>query len=106
MRAFLVSLVAMVVITFVSVFALGAFQESSGAAYSTDGARVSSSYLRRMTVASMEKLRMKRPASNTGGLNVGGMTGEEDETCQDLSSWRHIFIDFANESEDEAACGS
>jgi hypothetical protein len=35
------------------------------------------------------------------------MTGHEDEeTCQDLGAWRHVFIDFANESEDEAACGS
>jgi hypothetical protein len=107
MRAFLISLAAMVVVTLVSVFALGAFQQTSGLAYSTEGTRVSSSYIRRMTVASMEKMRMKKPAVNAGGLNVSGITGhEEEETCEELSAWQAIFIDFSDQSEDAVACGS
>jgi hypothetical protein len=107
MRAFLLSIAAIIVVAIVSVFALGALQKSSGLAYSTPGTRVSSSsYLRRMAQASMEKVGLKTKATNSG-LNVGGMTGQQGEdTCQEVSAWQAIFIDFGNQSEDEVACGS
>jgi hypothetical protein len=107
MRAFLISIVAMIVVAIVSVFALGALQNSSGAAYSTPGTRVSSSYLRRIAQASTEKVGLKTKVANSGGLNVGGMAGgDEKDTCQEVSAWQTIFIDFGNQSEDEVACGS
>ena len=107
MRAFLVSMAAMIVIAIVSVFALGTLQKQSGVAYSTQGTRVSSSYLRRMAQASMEKVGLKTKVTSSGGLDVSGMTGHEDEeTCQEISAWQAIFIDFSNQSEDEVACGS
>jgi hypothetical protein len=107
MRAFLISIAAMAIIVVTSVFALGAFQQSSGVAYSTPGARVSSSYMRRMAQATMEKIGLKTKVANSGGLNIGGMAGHEGEdTCQEISAWQAIFIDFGNKSEDEAACGS
>ena len=105
MRAFLISIAAMAIIVVTSVFALGAFQQSSGAAYSTPGARVSSSYMRRMAQATMEKVGLKTNVANSRGLNIGGMAGHEEEaTCQEISGWRAVFIDFSNQSEDEVAC--
>jgi hypothetical protein len=108
MRAFLISIAAMIVIGVVSVFALGTLQKSSGVAYSTQGTRVSSSsYLRRIAQASMEKVGLKTKATNSGGLNIGSMAGREGEdTCQEITAWQAIFIDFGNQSEDEVACGS
>ncbi len=41
MRAFVMSIAAIVIISLVSVFVLEVFQESSGVAYSTVGARIS-----------------------------------------------------------------
>lgn len=107
MRAFLISIAAIVVISVVSVFALGTLQQSSGVAYSTPGTRVSSSYMRRIAQASMEKVGLKKNITNSGGLNISGMAGREgEESCQEISAWQAIFIDFGNESEDEVACGS
>ena len=107
MRAFLISIAAIVVIAVVSVFALGTLQKSSGVAYSTPGTRVSSSYMRRIAQASMEKVGLKKKITNSGGLNISGMAGSEDEeSCQEISAWQAIFVDFGNQSEDEVACGS
>jgi hypothetical protein len=65
-------------------------QQPSGAAYSTEGVRISSSNFRRMAQ-----------------LNTGTMSGNEGEdTCREISAWQTIFIDFGNHSEDEAACSS
>jgi len=107
MRAFFISIAAIVVIAVVSVFALGTLQKSSGVAYSTTGTRVSSSYMRRIAQASMENVGLKKEITNRGGLNISGMAGREgEESCQEISAWQAIFIDFGNESEDEVACGS
>lgn len=107
MRAFLISISLILLIAVVSVFGLGAVQKPSGAAYSTEGVRISSSNFRRMAQASMEKIGMKKKVTNTGGLNTGTMSGNEGEdTCQEISAWQTIFIDFGNRSEDEAACSS
>lgn len=107
MRAFLISIATMIVIAVVSVFVLGSLQKSSGVAYSTSGTRVSSSYMRRIAQATMENVGLKTNVTNSGGLNIGSMTGREDEaTCQDISAWQAIFIDFSNQSDDEVACGS
>jgi hypothetical protein len=107
MRAFLISIAAIVVIAVVSVFALGTLQKSSGVAYSTTGTRVSSSYMRRIAQASMEKVGLKKKITNSGGLNISGMAGrEEEESCQEISAWQAIFVDFGNQSEDEVACES
>jgi len=105
MRAFLISISLIVVISVVSLFALGAVQKLSGAAYSTEGVRVSSSSFRRIAQTSMEKIGLKTPVTNTGGLNTGAMQGSEGEdTCREVSAWQTIFIDFGNRSEDAAAC--
>jgi hypothetical protein len=107
MRAFLISIAAIVVIAVVSVFALGTLQQSSGVAYSTPGARASSSYIRRIAQASMEKVGLKKKIINSSGHNISDMAGREDmESCQEISAWQAVFIDFGNQSEDEVACGS
>ncbi len=105
MRAFLISIAAVIVIAFTSVFALGALQKSSGAAYSTPGTRVSSSYIRRIALVTMEKVGLKAMPANSGGHNIGDITGHEaEEPCQEISAWQAIFIDFGNQSEDRVAC--
>ncbi len=84
MRAFLISISLILLIAAVSIFGLGAVQKPSGAAYSTEGVRITSSNFHRIT--------------------MGGSEGED--TCREINAWQTIFIDFGNHSEDKAACNS
>lgn len=105
MRAFLISISLIVVISVISVFGLGALQKPSGAAYSTEGVRISPSNFRRIAQSSMEKVGLKKKVANPGGLDTNAMSGNEGEdTCREISAWQTIFVDFGNHSEDEAAC--
>jgi hypothetical protein len=105
MRAFLMAFAAVLVIAAGGLITLGAVQKSSGAAYSTEGTRVSQSNFRRVMQASMESVGLKKQITNTGGLNLPGSSEYEGEdTCKEVSAWQTIFIDFGNKSEDEAAC--
>ena len=107
MRAFLISLAAIVVIAVGSLFLLGSVQQSSGAAYSTQGTRISASFLRRMAQAASETAGMKKTPTAAGGLSVGSMTGQQgEETCEAVSAWRTVFMDFGEQVEDPSACGT
>lgn len=105
MRAFFMAIAAVLVVVVVAIFTLGALQQNSGAAYSTEGVRVSQSNFRRLAQGSMETIGLKKKVSNPGGLNLPGSSEYEgQDTCKEVSAWQTIFIDFGNKSEDEAAC--
>jgi len=105
MRAFLMAFAAVLVIAGGGIAALGAVQKSSGAAYSTEGVRISQSNLRRVMQASMEGIGLKKQVTNTSSMNVPGSSEYQGEdTCKEVSAWQTIFIDFGNKSEDEATC--
>jgi len=107
MRAFFMAFVAVLVVAVVGIFTLGALQKTSGAAYSTEGVRVSQSAFRRLAQSSMEKIGLKKQINNTAGLNLPGSSEYQGEdTCKEVGAWQTIFIDFGNKSEDETACNS
>ncbi len=107
MRAFLMAVAAVLVVAVVGIFTLGALQRTSGAAYSTEGVRISQSNFRRLAQSSMETIGLKKKVTNPGGMNLPGSSEYQGEdTCKEIGAWQTIFIDFGNKSEDEAACNS
>jgi hypothetical protein len=93
MRVFLIALLVTFVLGAGSVVALNTAQKLSGAAYTTEGARIKQSW--------STKRMMARPAPAGGSMTVGaGDTGAE--SCEVASTWRWIFADFS-EAADECS---
>ena len=93
MRVFLIAVLATVVIAVGSVLALSTSQKLSGAAYTTEGARIKQSWT--------TKQMMKKQGPAGGAMTVGA--GETSaEGCDVSSAWRLITVDFS-ESSDECS---
>ena len=102
MRAFVAACAAAILIAACGVLALGAFQKSTGAAFSTDGARINPSWSWREVFRTSE-------LGQTGTQGVSGkdMSGAAahlgPQACAETSGYEWIFVDFG-EAHENAAC--
>jgi len=86
MRAFLLACLAILVIGVGGYFFLGSMQESSGAAFATDGARINPDWA-------------WRSVSTQAGA---GETPQGE--CDTRKAWQWIFVDFARPEGESALC--
>lgn len=96
MRVFLIALLATVVLGAGSLFALNTAQRMSGAAYTTEGARIKQTWSARRVFAK---------AGPTGGdMKAGGGDAGAKEGCEISSTWRWILVDFSDSADDAPEC--
>ena len=104
MRAFLAACIAAIILAACGVFALGAVQRASGAAFSTEGVRIDPSWSWRQM--------FRRSASNPpapraqSGQDSAAMTHVGAQGCEETSAYRWIFVDFGESSESDACAAS
>jgi hypothetical protein len=104
MRAFLAACVAAIVLAACGVLALGAVQKSSGAAFSTEGARIDPSWSWRQM--------FRRSAGNApapraqSGQDSAAMAHLGPQGCEETSAYQWIFVDFGESSESDACVAS
>ncbi|HXN43517.1 MAG TPA: hypothetical protein VN917_04660 [Xanthobacteraceae bacterium] len=104
MRAFLAACIAAIILAACGVFALGAVQKASGAAFSTEGVRIDPSWSWRQM--------FRRSASNPtapraqSGQDGAAMTQVGAQGCEETSAYRWIFVDFGESSESDACAAS
>jgi hypothetical protein len=91
MRAFLVACLAIVVVGTGGYFFLNAMQEPSGIAYTTGGARISTSWVWRSVI---------------GPDGAGGPTAKTAQAgeCDMRKTWQWIFVDFGKPDGESATC--
>lgn len=94
MRVFLIALLATFVIGAGSVVALNTAQKLSGAAYTTEGARIKQSWSTRRMLAK------QGPQGGSMGQHAG--QGDTAESCDVATTWRWILVDFS-ETGDECS---
>jgi hypothetical protein len=102
MRAFVAACVAAILIAACGVLALGAFQKSTGAAFSTNGARINPSWSWREVFRTSEL-----GQTGTQGASGKDMSGAAahlgPQACTETSGYEWIFVDFG-EAHENAAC--
>jgi hypothetical protein len=86
MRAFLLACLMILVVGGGGYFFLGSMQQSSGAAFATDGARINPSWAWRSASA--------RP----------GATETAQAECDRRKAWQWIFVDLGRPQGESAAC--
>lgn len=98
MRAFLVACLAIVILGTGAFYALAAVQRTSGAAYTTDGARISPKWSWRQMVL--------RPqgAPKTASMVMPIAEADLAEDCEVSSAWNMILADFVSTPTADPAC--
>jgi hypothetical protein len=91
MRAFWLACVAIVVVGAGGYFFLNAMQESTGIAYTTDGARISPNWAWRSVFRS------------AGANSTQTKTATADE-CDQRRAWQWIFVDLGRPHGEPATC--
>jgi hypothetical protein len=95
MRVFLIALLATFVLGAGSVVALNTAQKLTGAAYTTEGARIKQSWSTR---------RMLAKQGPTGGDMRPGQGDTGAESCDVASTWRWILVDFSSSADEAPEC--
>jgi hypothetical protein len=103
MRAFIVACLAIVVIGAGGYFGLNATQQSTGIAYSTDGARINPKW----TWRSVFHLTKKAPTGQTA-MDIDTATGRTPvvEECDSRTAWQWIFVDFGTPEGEPETCSA
>jgi len=104
MRAFLAACIAAIILAACGVFALGAVQRASGAAFSTEGVRIDPSWSWRQ----MFRRSAGNPAapSTQSGQDSAAMVHLGPQGCEETSAYQQIFVDFGESSESDACAVS
>jgi hypothetical protein len=100
MRAFLIACLAIVILAVGAFYALAAVQKTAGAAYTTDGARISPRWSWRQMVA------RPKSAPQTASLVMPQHEGDLAEDCEVSSTWNMILADFGSTPTADPACGA
>jgi len=87
MRAFLLACLAIVVVGAGGYFFLGALQEPTGVAYTTDGARINVDW-------------PWRPVLNPRNANESAVS----ELCDKRKTWQWIFVDLGRPDGESTVC--
>jgi hypothetical protein len=111
MRVFLVSVLAAIVFAAVGLLGLNAVQRASGAAYSTEGARIAPAWSwRKIIRRSADQAGAGPKLTLVAGVNPDAMRLEHDEAadasdaCEQAGALRWLFVDFSDTA-DESGCG-
>jgi hypothetical protein len=102
MRAFLAACLAIVVIAAGSYFALSTLQQPTGAAYTTDGARISPQWSWR---GIFREAKANSPAVKARMIGPEAPSELADE-CDMRTAWQWIFVDFGNPQWEAATCSA
>ncbi len=111
MRIYLAALLSAIILGAVALFAFGANQRTTTAAYTTEGARISTAWSWRRLMPSSNQARVGQVSNNAAGLNPSNIVGQFDETtgaadgCDQSSALGMIFVDFGDSAKD-SGCSS
>jgi len=110
MRVFLFALLATIVVSVGSIFALNTAQRTTGAAYTTDGARTDPAWNWRRIVKKPLDVSKAGAAANTGArVDPASMRRDDDEStsaaeaCEQAGALKWLFVDFGDQG-DETSC--
>jgi len=98
MRAFIVACLAVVVIGAGAFFGVNAMQQSTGAAYTTDGARINPKWSWRAVFPK------GKPVASTTSQMTPGEPSELAESCEVRMAWQWVFVDFGDPKGEAAVC--
>ena len=97
MRAFLIACAGIVVIALIAFIGTSNAQRMSGAAYTTEGARIKQTW-------SARRLFAKAGPTGGGGLHMAGEADGLSENCEISSTWRWILVDFSDSAYEAPEC--
>jgi hypothetical protein len=105
MRVFLLSVLTVLVMGAIGLFALGTAQRSAAVAYSTDGARINPKWSFRTMLKKPDNVRAGQAAATNPGVNPANMGAEGAivDQCELGGALRWLSVDFG-EAVDEGGC--
>jgi hypothetical protein len=98
MRVFLAACLAIVILAVGGYFSVNAMQRLSGAAYTTEGARIKASWSWRQMLP-----RAKVPAGQAG-MAIPAAHGDMAAECEIETTWRWILVDFTAGAQEVPDC--
>jgi hypothetical protein len=99
MRAFLIACAAIVILAVGGYVSVNAMQRLSGAAYTTEGARITPSWSWRRLIT-----RAKALPAGQAGTNVAPTSAGLVDECDVVTTWRWILVDFSNTANEVPDC--
>ena len=112
MRVFLIAVLATVILTVGSIFALNTAQRTAAAAYTTEGARINPAWSwRRLVKRSVDQGKVGQVVNTGARVDPASVRGENDDptgtsdACDQASALKWMFVDFSD-SADEAGCNA
>ena len=98
MRAFLVACLAIIIFGAGGYYLLNSAQKPTGAAYTTDGARINPKWAWRPV------LRSVNGAETKTAMNTPGAPSELADECDMRTTWQWVFVDFGTPDGEPKLC--